>query len=138
MTTPAPLPAIALDADRIVAALNDDPEFRIMARRWDCRLVVRMGDQPYLIEIRGGEVQRLTNRVTIFDASDIQIGGPHEGWLELLKETPGPLYQDLFPAVLHKGFTMTGDLESLFAYYPAVRRMWDVIRQVRAAEERSR
>jgi hypothetical protein len=138
MTTPAPAPAILRDTDRIVSALNDDPEFRLMARRWDCRLVVRMGDQPYLIEIRGGEVRRITTRVTIFDASDIQIGGPHEGWLELLEETPGPLYQDLFPAVLHKGFTMTGDLESLFAYYPAVRRMWDVIRQVRAAQEASR
>lgn len=137
MTAPAP-PPIALDAERIVAALNDDPEFRLMARRWDCRLLVRMGAQPYLIEIRDGEVRRLTNRVTIFDASDIQIGGPHEGWLELLEETPRPLYQDLFPAVLHKGFTMTGDLESLFAYYPAVRRMWDVIRRVRAAQEGGR
>ncbi|HYZ01685.1 MAG TPA: hypothetical protein VFA92_09335 [Candidatus Binatia bacterium] len=137
MTAPAP-PGIVLDRERIVAALNDDPEFRLMARRWDCRLLVRMGDQPYLIEIRDGEVRRLTNRVTIFDASDIQIGGPHEGWLELLKEVPGPLYQDLFPAVLHKGFTMTGDLESLFAYYPAVRRMWDVIRRVRAEGEGSR
>jgi hypothetical protein len=138
MTSPAPPPAIALDTERVVAALNADPEFRLTARRWDCRLIVRMGDEPYLLEIRDGQVRRLSTRVTIFDASDIQIGGPRDGWLELLKETPRPLYQDLFPAVLHKGFTITGDLESLFAYYPAVRRMWDVIRSVRAAREAGR
>jgi hypothetical protein len=123
---------MTLDGERLAAAINADPEFRIVARHWDARLIIRVGEQPYLLQLRDGEITKFSDRVTLFDQSDIQIAGPAEGWEKVLSEEPPPLYQDLWPAILHGSFTMSGDLESLFAYYPAVRRMWDVIREERA------
>ncbi len=119
---------VVLDTEGLRAALNADPEFRLAARLWTTRLVLRMGERRYLLEIRDGEVREVVDEVTIFDPWEIELAGPEEGWEKLLQLIPPPFYQDVFPAILHHGFTMGGDLESLFAYYPAVRRMLDVVR----------
>jgi len=117
-----------LDVDGLRKALNADPEFRLASRLWTARLLLRIGEQPYVFEISNGEVERIVDAVTIFDPWDIELAGPADGWDQLLQREPPPFYQDVFPAILHHGFRMGGDLEALFAYYPAVRRMVDVMR----------
>ncbi len=124
---------ITFDVARLRAALNEDPEFRLMSRFWTTRLLVRVGEQPYLLAIRDGEVEEIASELTIFDPWEIEVTGPEDGWEKLLRKEPPPFYQDLFPAILHHGFTMGGYLEGLFAYYPAVRRMIDVMRDQRAS-----
>lgn len=88
--------AVLPDLSVIRAALNDDPEFRLMARLWTARLVLEIGDDRYLVEVRDGEVARFTDRVTLFDSFDIRIGGSTDGWTRLLALEPEPMYQDLF------------------------------------------
>ena len=116
--------------DELQASLNDDPEFRLTARSWDCRLRYRMGDDGFILVIRDGEVASVVDPAGLFDEWQVDITAADDVWRNVLAALPRPGFQDLFPAQLHHGLRMAGDLESLFAYYGAVRRITEVMRSV--------
>ena len=118
------------DKQQFSDAVNADPEFQIAARLWNASLRLRMGDSTYILIFKDGVLAGVNDQPNIFDNWDIDIAGPADGWAKLLQPIPPPLYQDIFPAQLHKGFSLGGNLELLFAYYPAVRRMFDIMRGV--------
>jgi hypothetical protein len=118
-----------IDAGRWRDIVNEDPEFLLAARDWTARLRVRMGDAEMIVGIRDGRIAAIESAPTPFHAWDAEIGGPRAGWEQFLEPLPRPFYQDLFPAMVHHGFTIAGDLESVFAYHPALRRMFDLMRQ---------
>ncbi len=119
-----------LASDRLQTSLNDDPEFRLSARSWDARLRYRMGAHSFIVVVRDGEVSEIVEPAGFFDESNIEIAADDEVWQKILAVIPPPRFQDLFPAQLHHGLRMQGDIESLFAYYAAVRRMTEVMRAV--------
>jgi hypothetical protein len=121
---------VRIATDNLQTALNDDPEFLLCARSWDARLRYRMGDHSFILVIRDGRVAAISDPATFFDESDIEIAADDAVWAGILAEIPPPRMQDLFPAQLHHGLRMLGDLESLFAYYAAVRRLTEVMRAV--------
>lgn len=121
------------DKQKFSDAVNADPEFKIAARLWNARLRLRIGERAFILSFADGTLAAVNDQPTIFDEWDIDIAGPADGWEKLLQPVPPPLYQDIFPAQLHKGFSLGGNLELLFAYYPAVRRMFDIMRGVIAA-----
>lgn len=113
----------------LLEAINADPEFRLAARFWNGSFRLSMGaDQAYLFRVRDGQVVHLNRQPTVFDAWDFEIGGPREGWAEILAEVPRPFYQDPASAVFRHGFTLGGDIESFFAYHAALRRVIAVLR----------
>lgn len=116
--------------DKLLARLKEDPEFGLMARMWDCRLRFRMGVDSFILVIRGGEATAVVEPAGLFDEWQIDISADEEVWRNILAPVPRPFFHDLFPAQLHHGLRMQGDLESLFAYYGAVRRLTEVLRLV--------
>jgi hypothetical protein len=115
-------------------ALNGDPEFRLAARYWNSRIKLAVGEQPYFVTVVDGVVVDATDVATGFDPYTIEIGGPVETWEEILAEVPRPFYQDFWSAFFRHGFTLGGDLELLYAYYGAIRRMADILRSLRTLE----
>jgi hypothetical protein len=111
-------------------ALNADPEFQLNARFWTVKMKLTVGEQPYFVHITDGQVTSVTDQPTGFDAYTVEIGGPEEVWEQILAETPVPFYQDFWSAFFRHGFTLGGDLESLYAYYGAVRRMAEILRAI--------
>jgi hypothetical protein len=114
--------------------VNRDPEFMIAARYWNALLKVRMGEQGCILKIQDGQIAAVEETPTLFDAYDIEVAAPEEDWRKFLEPIPPPFYQDVFSAAIRHSFTVGADLESLFAYYPAARRMFELMRGARVED----
>ncbi|MFE9445732.1 hypothetical protein ACFYO2_43965 [Streptomyces sp. NPDC006602] len=121
-----PLNLAALDAE-----LGRDPEFVLHARHLTTAIRVLIGQtQSFRIVIRDGALIETDPVVTPFDSYDIQLAGSEEQWEALLSPVPPAFYQDFYPAMLHHGFRVEGDMETIMAYYPVIRRLAEILRAV--------
>jgi hypothetical protein len=66
-------------------------------------------------------------------AANLDIGAPETDWRAMLSPVPRPFYQDLHAATVHHGFHVTGDTKHYCAYYPALRRLIELMRDVHNA-----
>lgn len=126
-----------LAPEGIAELAGADGELRIAARMWNAVLRFDAGERALLFRFEGG---RLAS-VTATGASDaaaqgytVRVSAPEEGWRELLAPVPRPFYQDLYGAMSRHGFIADGDFESFFAYYPAVRRIIELLRAAGAPQ----
>lgn len=124
-----------INADRLRAALNADPEFRLQARYWNTQFRVVTESQNLLVRLRDGEVVTVDAGATPFDTWDFQLAGTDEHWAALLALIPPPFYQDYYAAMLYHGFRIEGNMKLIMSYYPAIRRTREVLAQVVGAQE---
>jgi hypothetical protein len=134
---------VSFDPARITAVFNADPEFTICARFWDGVLEFGVGDSLYIITMTAGKVSDVT--VTAYQALPeamrrngsrrVRISAPAGDWANLVKDPAPPFYLDYYSASAHHDFTLDGDSESLWAYYPAIRRTADLLRVVANEKE---
>jgi len=117
--------------DRLRDTANNDPEFRIAARFWNSALRFEMGDAVLhlrLVDGRVSEVSRGRPTIELLTPSNLCVAASAEEWQKLLQPIPKPFYADLWSATAHHGFVVAGDMEMFYAYYPAVRRLIDLMR----------
>ncbi|GCE42052.1 hypothetical protein Rhow_005711 [Rhodococcus wratislaviensis] len=130
-----------MDTERFTEALNLDPEFKIAARFWNAIVRLEIGDETYVLVIRDGRLDSMTppegnNLMTVARNYDIEISAPIEEWSKFFQRVPRPFYQDLFSAVTRHNFRYGGDMKMFFAYYAALRRVFDFMRSyTNVAEE---
>jgi hypothetical protein len=110
------------------SAANDDPEFRIAARLWNGAVRLALGEDAHVIRVKDGQIASIVPDAEGAGAWDVSISAPAEDWDRFLDPVPKPFYQDLWGATIHHGFEMTGDLEALLPYYPAMRRLFELMR----------
>lgn len=113
---------------RVIEEANRDGEFRIAGRLWNATLRFDVGERSVELAVGDGEIVTATpcDRTRRCDAS---VSGPAEDWDELLARVPRPLHQDLFGGITLGRFQLEGDAEAFYAYYPAVRRLIDLVRE---------
>ena len=119
--------------DRLPVAANNDPEFRIAARFWNSTLRLEMGADPLVIRLEKGQITEVASGHEAFGLlvpSDIIIFAPVEDCKKFLERIPKPFYVALFGATIYHGFKVGGDMASFYAYYPAVRRLFDIMRSL--------
>lgn len=114
----------------VQARANEDDEFRLQARFWNAVVRLGIGDRNRKLRIDDGTVAAIEPWFGGM-AVDLAIRAPEEEWQALLAATPRPFYQDLYPATIHHGFDVVGDAKSYCAYYPAIRRLIEIMREVR-------
>ena len=120
------------DPEELRDAANGDPEFKHAARFWTCGLRLEAGSSGVTLRITDGHVASIEPEPT--DEWDLRIAAPESDWSALLEEVPRPFYQDLYGAVTHHDFELSGDLEGqLHPYYPAVRRLMELLREQHSA-----
>ena len=117
-----------LDWGNVRSRANDDGEFQLHARLWNATLRLGIGHRNYRMRIDNGSVS-LIERWPGGVASDLAIRAPETDWQELLATTPRPFYQDLYAAAIHHGFEVAGDTANYCAYYPAIRRLIEIMRE---------
>jgi hypothetical protein len=123
--------AVPVDLSALESVLRRDPEFALHSRYLTSTVRVAIGElQSFRIVVRAGEITEIDPVVTPFDSYDIQLAGTEEQWNLLLAPIPPAFYQDFYPAMLHHGFRIEGDMETIMAYYPALRRLAEVFRTV--------
>lgn len=124
-----------LDLQALERALRHDPEFVLNSHQLTATIRVIIGAaQSFQIVIRHGAIVDIDPVVTPFDSYDVQLSGTDEHWTSLLAVIPPAFYQDFYPAMVHHGFRIEGDMETIIAYYPAIRRLGDLFRTVAARE----
>ena len=119
--------------DPLLAVANNDPEFRLAARFWNSTLRLEMGADPLIIRVDNGQITEVATGQEAFGLlvpSDIVISAPMEDWKKFLERIPKPFYVDLFGATIYHGFKVGGDMNSFYAYYPAIRRLFDIMRSL--------
>jgi hypothetical protein len=108
-------------------AANDDAEFAIAARMWDADVVFASDGNAVKMSIADGRITDIAS-VPRASTAEICISGPEDGWTKMLAPLPAPFYQDLFGASIHHGFTIEGEVEAVYPYYPALRRLIELLR----------
>jgi hypothetical protein len=116
------------DADRVRELANQDGEFAIAARLWDATIGIDGGGAPQVLEIRGGRITRFERDEARAAKCDFRIAAPADEWAQMLTPVPRAFFHDLFAAMSREHFTIEGDLMSMFPYYPALRRLVEIMR----------
>lgn len=109
-------------------AANLDDEFRLTARFWTTALRLETNSEAHLIRVEDGRIQSVAAAGD--EPYEVRIAASDDGWREFLAPLPRPFYQDLWGAMTHHGFALEGDLERFYPYYPAARRLFEILREV--------
>jgi pimeloyl-ACP methyl ester carboxylesterase len=123
---------MARSVEDLAAACASDGEFMLLARHWTGGLTLDLGGEvTYLamsdgtpteaVAASGGEAART-------GAGHIVISAPAELWDRLLAELPDPFLNDIVPAQAF-GLRIGGDQETFWQYYPALRRVIELLRR---------
>jgi hypothetical protein len=112
---------------RLPDAANNDGEFKLAARLWDGDVVLVSGDDAVLLSMTGGRMAE-ASVVAKDRAAQIRIVGTDEGWAKMLTPHPPAFYQDIMAAATHHGFQFHGAMEDVGPYYPALRRLIELLR----------
>lgn len=112
---------------RVMERANADGEFRIAARFWRTALRFDLGPESVHLTVDDGVIRAVALARPGADCA-VSVAGTRESWERLL--AAAPLWQDLVGAVLRGDFVVTAaDPEAFYAYYPAVRRLLDLVRE---------
>lgn len=112
---------------RLAGRCNSDGEFVLAARYWDGGLRLSIGADALAFTIVGGEIMPAAGDAGA-RSGRIALSGPIGVWDKLLAPTPPPMFNDIMPAVAG-GLVIESDGEILWQYYPAVRRLIDLLRE---------
>ena len=115
------------------STLSRDFEFQHAIRHWTARLRVSVGDQHHRLRIEDGKLTELAE-CKADDACEVFVRAPENEWRALLQATPAPFYQELLFAVAQHGFEINRNPLDYAAYYPALRRVIEVLRTKVSAE----
>ena len=101
---------------------------RLAARYWTGSVRFDLGDDTITVAFDDGRL--------VTDAGDsgdpsITLTAPAELWTQILLPVPPPFLNDIAPAQA-LGLHVGGDPETFWQYYPAIRRLVDLLRESRA------
>lgn len=119
-----------LDFSMLAQRANADGEFALHARFWNAIVKLRVGAASFRLDIRNGSLAECAPWLGTV-ACDLAIEAEDDEWRKLLEPMPKPFYQDLYAATIHHGFSVAGDTLNYCAYYPALRRLVELMREVR-------
>jgi hypothetical protein len=112
---------------RVMERANADGEFRIAARFWQAALRFDIGPESVRLTVEDGVIRAIAPGPSGADC-EVGVSGTLPSWERLLAAVP--LWQDLLGAVLRGDFVLKAeDPEAFYAYYPAVRRLVDLVRE---------
>src|SRR5258706_14892060 len=121
------LPALPAPAERFAS----DRELALASRFWPGALPPAVGSTRSALCFEPGRPPRIESSTAPARARDVEISADAAEWEKLLAPTPQAFYQDVFGAALHHPVSLGGDFETLYAYYPAIRRVIELLREAR-------
>ena len=119
-----------IDWNGLKDRVNGDPEFQLAARLWTATLRLDIGDTSRALRFDDGVLADVDDSAPEAEC-DLFIRAPESDWRELLAPQPRPFYQDLFGAQLQHGVELPQDHIAYAAYYPALRRLMQLMSSAR-------
>ncbi len=123
------------DIDRLVTRCRADGEFTLAARFWSGTLRFDLGFTAFELVLEDGRIveARAPKGDLPAGPGHLAYNGPEDVWRRVLMPVPPPLHNDLAPALL-SGVWQEGDVETGWQYYPAARRVVDLMRELMREE----
>ena len=115
--------------------VNKDPTMKVIGRYFTTDFLVGFGDKEYLVSMREGSVDRITDQLTIETPWTFALRGPRESWEKFIQRVPPPMYNDIWAMAhpLHGRLRMDGDVKVMWQNLRALTWMLDRMREVQTA-----
>lgn len=121
------LASIATLAERLVRRATVDGEFGLYARYWSGSIAIDIGDKRLAFLLDDGQID-VAHPGAASGPGHIGLAAPRDVWEKILAPVPQPFFNDIMPARA-AGVVLTGEDETIWQYYPAVRRLVDLVRE---------
>jgi hypothetical protein len=113
-------------------AVNADPTLKVIGRYFTADFLLGFGDKEYVVSVRNGVIQRMTDSLSIETPWSFALRAPTESWEKFAQRTPPPMYNDLWAMAhpLHGRLRIDGDVKVLWQNLRALTWMLDRMREV--------
>jgi hypothetical protein len=113
--------------------VNDDRILAVIGRFFNGRFVLGVDETEYLIEVRAGKIQRVSEGLTANDLGyDFGLKAPSSAWSKFSQEIPPPMFNDIWAMAhpLHRQLVIEGNTLSFWQNLRALTHMLSLMRQV--------
>jgi hypothetical protein len=116
--------------------VNRDPTMKTIGRYFTTDFLLGFGEKQYLVSMREGKIERITDQLSIETPWIFALRGPRESWEKFIQRVPPPMYNDIWAMAhpLHGRLQMDGDVKVLWQNLRALTWMLDRMREVQVAE----
>ena len=117
-------------AARLRERINQDVAFRQVSRDITLNMAIETDGASRLVTFRDGTLTSIKPFITVTEPVDLTIRGDTTFWRNLLLPVPPPRFQNLYAAVRAETCQVSGNAELYWAYFAALTRLFDVMRDV--------
>ncbi len=117
-------------AERLRERINQDGAFRQVSRDMKLNLAIETDGAARLVTFRDGALTSVRPFAAVTEPVDLTIRGDLTFWRNLLSPVPPPRFQNLYAGVRAETCQVSGNAELYWAYFAALTRLLDVMRDV--------
>ena len=116
------------EAEKLRALFAQDGELKQVSRDMTLNLCIEIGGDKRLIKVRDGEFKSIGRFVPMTESIDVSVKAAPDFWQKVLSPIPPPNFQNLYAGVRFKTCEVSGSSELYFAYFAAITRMVEIMR----------
>ena len=119
--------------ERWARAVNEDRRLPVIGRFFTNRFVLGVDETEYLIEVRGGKIQRIAEGLAPNDMGyDFGLKAPSSAWAKFSQPIPPPMFNDIWAMAhpLHKQLVIEGNTLPFWQNLRALTHMLSIMRQI--------
>jgi hypothetical protein len=119
--------------ERWARRVNEDRILPVIGRFFTSRFVLGVDEVEYLIEVRNGKIQRISEGLTANDMGyEFGLKAPSSAWAKFAQEIPPPMFNDIWAMAhpLHRQLVIEGNTMPFWQNLRALTRMLSLMRQV--------
>jgi hypothetical protein len=119
--------------ERWARCVNEDRILPVVGRFFTGRFLLGMDESEYLIHVRNGKIERISDGLTPNDMGyDFGLKAPSSAWSKFCQQIPPPMFNDIWAMAhpLHKQLIIEGNTLSFWQNLRALTRMLSLMRQV--------
>ena len=115
--------------------VNQDLTMKVIGRYFTTNFLLGFGEKEYLVSMHQGNIERITDQLSIETPWTFALRGPQESWEKFIQRVPPPMYNDIWAMAhpLHGRLKMDGDVKVLWQNLRALTWMLDRMREVQVA-----
>ena len=117
-------------AEQLRERINQDGAFRQVSSDMTLNVALETDGDARLVTFRDGALTSIKPFVSFTEPVDLTIRGDSTFWRNLLSPVPPPRFQNLYAGVRAETCQVSGNAELYWAYFAALTRLFDVMRDV--------
>jgi hypothetical protein len=117
--------------------VNKDPTFALVGKYFEADILFGFGSKEYVVSVRNGRIENVTNQITTETPSDFALRGPEESWAKFAQRVPPPFFNDIIAMShpLHGKVRIEGNTKVFWQNLRALTWMLERMREVSAVEK---